>query len=82
MRSWADSGAAVQESTRQTPTHPTRARPPSPPFPQILEAMWDDSVALCLTPQAFSNINPKADIFNNINQQVWGGSRYSGAAAG
>jgi hypothetical protein len=38
--------------------------------------MWDPSVALCLTPQAFSNINPKADIFNNINQQVgvgwWG----------
>jgi hypothetical protein len=33
--------------------------------------MWDDTVALCLTPQAFSNINPKADIFNNINLQFW-----------
>lgn len=38
---------------------------------QVLEAMWDDSCSLCLTPQAFSNINPKADIFNNINQQFW-----------
>jgi hypothetical protein len=54
-----------------SPLSPT----PRPPR-QILEAMWDDSVALCLTPQAFSNINPKADIFNNINQQV------GGAAAG
>lgn len=33
--------------------------------------MWDDSCSLVLTPQAFSNINPKADIFNNINQQFW-----------
>jgi hypothetical protein len=38
---------------------------------QVLEAMWDDSCSLVLTPQAFSNINPKADIFNNINQQFW-----------
>jgi hypothetical protein len=42
--------------------------------------MWDPSVALCLTPQAFSNINPKADIFNNINQQV--GSLPAGGGAG
>lgn len=40
-------------------------------FLQVLEAMWDDSCSLVLTPQAFSNINPKADIFNNINQQFW-----------
>lgn len=33
--------------------------------------MWDDSCSLVLTPQAFSNINPRADIFNNINQQFW-----------
>jgi hypothetical protein len=33
--------------------------------------MWDESISLCLTPQAFSNINPGADIFNNINQQFW-----------
>ncbi len=33
--------------------------------------MWDDSCSLVLTPQGFSNINPKADIFNNINQQFW-----------
>lgn len=39
--------------------------------PQVLEAMWDDSCSLVLTPQAFSNINPKVDIFNNINQQFW-----------
>lgn len=38
---------------------------------QVLEAMWDDSCSLVLTPQAFSNINPKADIFNNINTQFW-----------
>eukprot|EP00879_Flechtneria_rotunda_P004438 GHRR01004689.1.p1 GENE.GHRR01004689.1~~GHRR01004689.1.p1 ORF type:complete len:1077 (+),score=332.23 GHRR01004689.1:2028-5258(+) len=38
---------------------------------KILEVMWDDGCSLCLTPQAFSNINPKADIFNNINQQFW-----------
>jgi hypothetical protein len=37
----------------------------------VLEAMWDESISLCLTPQAFSNINPGADIFNNINQQFW-----------
>jgi hypothetical protein len=40
---------------------------------KVLEAMWDESVALTLTPQAFSNINPNADIFNNINQQFWCG---------
>lgn len=33
--------------------------------------MWEDDVSLCLTPQAFNNINPNADIFNNINQQFW-----------
>lgn len=33
--------------------------------------MWDDSLSLCLTPQAFSNINPRCDIFNNINLQFW-----------
>ncbi|WIA20938.1 hypothetical protein OEZ85_005279 [Tetradesmus obliquus] len=38
---------------------------------KVLEAMWDDSISLCLTPQAFSNINPGSDIFNNINQQFW-----------
>jgi hypothetical protein len=39
--------------------------------PQILEVMLDDSVALCLSPQAFSNVNPATDIFNNTNQQFW-----------
>jgi hypothetical protein len=48
-----------------------RAAPTAPcPAPQILEAMWDDATALVLTPQAFSNIHPGGDIFNNINQQV------------
>lgn len=37
---------------------------------QVLEVMWDEDVALCLTPQAFSNIHPTADIWNNINLQV------------
>jgi hypothetical protein len=40
-------------------------------FLKVLEVMCDDDVALCLTPQAFTNVNPKADIFNNINQQFW-----------
>lgn len=33
--------------------------------------MWDESVALCLTPQAFFNIDQGADIWNNINVQFW-----------
>jgi hypothetical protein len=37
---------------------------------QVLEVMWEDDVSLCLTPQAFSNIHPSADIWNNINLQV------------
>lgn len=37
---------------------------------QVLEVMWDEDVALCLTPQAFSNIHPTSDIWNNINLQV------------
>jgi hypothetical protein len=35
---------------------------------QLLEVMVDDDVALCLTPQAFNNVNPATDIFNNTNQ--------------
>lgn len=38
---------------------------------QILEVMLDDNIALCLSPQGFSNVNPKTDIFNNTNQQFW-----------
>ncbi|KAF8062642.1 VHA-F [Scenedesmus sp. PABB004] len=38
---------------------------------KVLEALWDDRVSLVLTPQAFSNIAPGGDIFNNINQQFW-----------
>ena len=33
--------------------------------------MCDEGVALCLTPQAFTNVNPGTDIFNNTNQQFW-----------
>ncbi len=29
------------------------------PAPQVLEVMWDERHALCLTPQAFNNINRK-----------------------
>lgn len=36
---------------------------------QILEVMCDDSIALCLSPQAFSNVNPATDIYNNTNKQ-------------
>ncbi|KAI8463461.1 MAG: glycosyl hydrolase family 9-domain-containing protein [Monoraphidium minutum] len=36
-----------------------------------LEVLWDDSVALCLTPQAFSNADAAADVFNNANAQFW-----------
>lgn len=35
------------------------------------QVMCDEKHALCLTPQAFHNINPHADIFNNINLQFW-----------
>jgi hypothetical protein len=55
------------------PLLPT-APPPPPPSqttPQILEVLCDDSVALCLSPQAFSNVDPAIDIFNNTNQQFW-----------
>ncbi len=38
---------------------------------QILEVMLDDDVALCLTPQAFSNVDTATDIFNNANQAFW-----------
>lgn len=37
---------------------------------QVLEVMWEDDVALCLTPQAFNNIHAGGDIFNNTNIQV------------
>ncbi len=40
-------------------------------FLKVLEVMYDDEISLTLTPQAFSNINPNVDIFNNINQQFW-----------
>jgi hypothetical protein len=55
---------------------------------QILEVMVDDNVALCLTPQAFSNVHKGTDIFNNTNQQVlegpchWSGRGRRLAAAG
>jgi hypothetical protein len=29
---------------------------------QVLEAMWDESISLFLTPQAFSNIIPGANL--------------------
>jgi hypothetical protein len=38
---------------------------------KILEIMMDDEIALCLTPQAFHNIDPAADLFNNINILFW-----------
>lgn len=49
---------------------------------QILEALWDESTSLCLTPQAFSNIVPASDLFNNINTQFWeyGASPKQGAS--
>lgn len=33
--------------------------------------MADESLQLVLTPQAFHNIQPDADLFNNINAQFW-----------
>ena len=59
------------EPTRQ-PTHPTFPHHSPAQKTQILEVMVDDNVALCLSPQAFSNVNPSTDIFNNTNQQVRG----------
>jgi hypothetical protein len=40
-------------------------------FLKILEVMTDDATALCLTPQAFSNVNFGTDIMNNSNAQFW-----------
>ncbi|KAG1680162.1 hypothetical protein FOA52_000275 [Chlamydomonas sp. UWO 241] len=40
-------------------------------FCKTLEVMADEELALCLTPQAFHNINPDGDLFNNINKQFW-----------
>ncbi len=37
---------------------------------QTLEVMQDDECQLLLTPQAFHNIRPETDLFNNINKQV------------
>eukprot|EP00955_Chlamydomonas_euryale_P087271 364282-Chlamydomonas_euryale.AAC.11 len=41
-----------------------------PPL-QTLEVMADEELMLCLTPQAFHNINAEGDLFNNINKQFW-----------
>ena len=40
-------------------------------FLKTLEVMADEDLQLCLTPQAFHNIDPEADLFNNINKQFW-----------
>jgi hypothetical protein len=40
-------------------------------FVDILAVMTDPTIALCLSPQAFDNINQDRDIFNNINLQFW-----------
>lgn len=47
------------------------ACPSHPVLPQVLEVMWEDDVALCLTPQAFSNTDAGSDVFNNKNLQFW-----------
>ncbi|GFH05774.1 uncharacterized protein HaLaN_00291, partial [Haematococcus lacustris] len=48
----------------------TSQPPASPQLPQfIFEVMLDDNLALCLTPQAFHNIDPDTDLFNSINVQ-------------
>ena len=38
---------------------------------KTLEVMADESCQLVLTPQAFHNIEPEKDLFNNINKQFW-----------
>jgi hypothetical protein len=40
-------------------------------FCKLLEVMTDDSIALVLSSQGFSNVDPATDIFNNTNQQFW-----------
>ncbi len=40
-------------------------------FCKLLEVMTNDDIALCLSPQGFSNVDPATDIFNNTNQQFW-----------
>ena len=41
------------------------------PLLEVLEVLWDKNVSLCLTPQAFHNIDPGADIFNCGNAPFW-----------
>ena len=40
-------------------------------FLKTLEVMADEDCQLCLTPQAFHNIDADADLFNNLNKQFW-----------
>lgn len=40
-------------------------------FCKLLEVMTNDDIAMCLSPQGFSNVDPATDIFNNTNQQFW-----------
>ena len=40
-------------------------------FLKTLEVMADEEMQLCLTPQAFHNIDAEADLFNNLNKQFW-----------
>jgi hypothetical protein len=40
-------------------------------FTNILAVMTDPKLALCLSPQAFDNIDQDKDLFNNINLQFW-----------
>jgi hypothetical protein len=47
----------------------TQAKPSF--FLKLLEVMLDDSIALVLSPQAFSNVDAATDVFNNTNQQFW-----------
>jgi len=47
----------------------TQAKPSF--FCKLLEVMTNDDIALCLSPQGFSNVDPATDIFNNTNQQFW-----------
>lgn len=48
---------------------PVQAKPAF--FCKLLEVMTKDDIALCLSPQGFSNVDPATDIFNNSNQQFW-----------
>lgn len=66
---WRLELVCVKYVSRAPAAAPCQAKPSF--FCKLLEVMTDDDIALCLSPQGFSNVDPATDIFNNTNQQFW-----------